>query len=187
MMDRVIQVSFRPAPHAPARSLLATLEIMLGVTAAHSWAGGALPSVPWLVGLAALVFGAGLLLMRGAARLGSLVLGVGVAQFVLHATLSLMSPATGHVHTDTSLLASLHLSWPMLAAHAASALLTALVWRLRQRAVEAVLHAVRLRPLAPTRRVLTPECADPALVHTSTQPWLSSAPRRGPPLLLVSA
>jgi len=65
----VIKVSVRPAPHAVPRSALATLEIMAAATVAHTWAGGALPSVPWLLGVTGMVFGASLLGIRGLAPL----------------------------------------------------------------------------------------------------------------------
>jgi len=181
-------LSVRPARWAALRSALATVEIMLGVTLAHTWAGGTLPSLPWLVGLSGLVYAASLAALRGRAELCRLAIGVGLAQFLLHGFLAWLAPAE-HVHAvhavqDPTALdpTVLGLTWQMAAAHAASALLTLLVWRLRRRAVEAIL--ARTSPvLVPPPDVTT----DPGVFAPHRCPaarvWLLGAPRRGPPLL----
>jgi hypothetical protein len=173
-------VSMGPARWAALRSALATVEIMAGVTLAHSWAGGALPSLPWLIGLAGLVYGASLVALRGRTDLRVLVLGLGLAQLALHGFLSWLAP-DAHVHAVHVLQdrSGLDLTWQMAAAHAASAVLTALVWRARSRAIEVLLTwrtAVPV-PVPAPRSAL----ASTARVLPRARTWLSSAPRRGLP------
>ena len=62
-------MSVRPAPHAVPRSALATFEILTAATIAHTWAGGALPSIPWLLGVTGMVFAASLFVIRDLAPL----------------------------------------------------------------------------------------------------------------------
>jgi hypothetical protein len=155
----VIKVSVRPAPHAVPRSALATLEIMAAATVGHTWAGGALPSVPWLLGVTGMVFGASLLGIRGLAPLRWTVPALGTAQFLLHCLLALMAPA-GHAHGHQTHTALLELSWQILAAHAASGAITALVWHLRRRLLEAIIDWPLLLGSLPFRRLARRPLAD---------------------------
>jgi hypothetical protein len=175
-------VSLRPAPRVGARSCLATAEIIAGVTLAHTWAGGELPSVPWLLGLCGLVLGSSLLVMREKARLRTMILLLGAAQFALHPFLALMAP-TEHVHTAAS-TPMLHLTWQMVAAHAACAVVTGVVWAVRRRALEAIFGWVE------NSAVLLPLWLAPSIGEETSRPsrapwWLAGAPRRGPPLRTV--
>ena len=80
----VFKMSVRPAPHAVPRSALATVEIMVAVTLADTWAGGALPCP-----VAARCHGhSGLrrqpLVVRDLAPLRWMVPGLGAAELLLH-------------------------------------------------------------------------------------------------------
>jgi hypothetical protein len=159
--------------------VLATCEIMAAATAAHSWAGGALPSLPWLLGVTCLVFGATVLVIRDQARLRWMIPALGAAQLALHALLAAMAPP-GHTHAHGHAGAAiLDLSWQMLAAHAASAVVTALVWHLRRRLVEAIMQGPLHAGALVVRRTIVRPLGD--LVVPNGRDWLIGAPRRGPP------
>jgi hypothetical protein len=166
------------------RSALATCEIMAAATAAHSWAGGALPSLPWLLGVTGLAFGATVLVIRDRAPLRWMLPALAAAQFLLHGLLAVMAP-TGHAHGHATGAATLDLSWQMLAAHAASAVVTALVWHLRRRIVDAIIQwpppsgalVVRRKTVGPLGYQAVP----------NGRAWLVGAPRRGPPARLRCA
>lgn len=187
---RVLTVSVRRAPYAAARSLLVTAEIMLGVTLAHTLAGGRLPSPVWVIGLASVVYAATWRLDRGSGASGrqasraSVLRSLSVVtatQLVLHAALAGMAP-TEHAHGAGG-WAALGLTWQMVAAHVASALLTLLVWRARRRALHVVLDWTDVRTA-----VLTPARPAPAgAIESMESPryWTTRAPRRGPPGLAL--
>lgn len=159
--------------------MLATLEIMASTTLAHTWAGGTLPAVPWLIGVTCMVFGASLLVIRGVAPLRWTVLGLGAAQLLLHSLLSVMTPAAGHTHMHGGGGSFLDLSWGMLAAHLASAIVTAVVWRLRRRFLEVILHGTLAINVVPVNRsTFRPVDSTPSI---SRRGWLLVAPTRGPP------
>jgi hypothetical protein len=160
------------------RSALATCEIMAAATAAHSWAGGALPSLPWLLGVTGLAFGATVLVIRDRAPLRWMLPALAAAQFLLHGLLAVMAP-TGHAHGHATGAATLDLSWQMLAAHAASAVVTALVWHLRRRLVEAIMQGPLHAGALVVRRTIVRPLGD--LVVPNGRDWLIGAPRRGPP------
>lgn len=178
-------VELARAPHAVARALAATVLIMVGATAAHSWAGGHLPGFPALVGLAGVVLGAGLLVLRGALGWQVLLPVVLVAQTGLHGMFGLLgvSSAEHASHASGAAMTGAdpsQWSWQMLVAHTISTLLTAAVWWLCQRAAYAVVAALdtwsayltgRRDRRLPGRTRAVPS----ALVH------LVGVPRRGPP------
>lgn len=174
----VSRLTLRPAPRAVPRSVLATGEVMVAATAAHSWAGGALPSLPWLLGVTGLVFGATVLVIRDHAPLRWMLPALVVGQFLLHGLLAVMAP-TGHAHGHATGTATLDISWQMVAAHAASAVVTALVWHLRRRLAEAIVHW----PLHPGALVVRWAAVRPVGVVfvPNVRAWLVGAPRRGPP------
>ena len=70
-------MSVRPTPHAVPRSAMATFEILTAATVAHTWAGGALPSIPWLLGVTGMVFAASLFVIRDLAPLRWMLPGLG--------------------------------------------------------------------------------------------------------------
>ena len=168
-----------PRRWATLRAALATLEIMTVLVAAHTWAGGELPTVGWLAATAGLVFVASNVVLRRRVPLWATVPALTVTQLLLHSWLVVLAPAphSGHVHGS-----ALELTWQMVLAHVAGALATALVWELRRRAVEVVLTwaeaglvpvptlrptVVRRAPLLPLRRLLV------------------VVPLRGPPVSLL--
>lgn len=186
---RVIEVSVRPAKGASARSGLATVEIMAGVTLAHTWAGGSLPALPWLVGLAALVFLASLRVVTGRAPMGRMVLGLAVAQLALHLLLAALAPAAGggpqghHGHAAATATGGWELSWQMVAAHAISAVVTACVWRARRRLMDVVVSWPTLAAAQPAAPRLLASGGSAASLQTRW--FLLATPRRGPPWAVV--
>ncbi|WP_203337457.1 cell division protein FtsQ [Nocardioides limicola] len=168
-------ITFRPARGSLSRTTLATGEIMVGVTLAHTWAGGALPSAGWLIALTGLVFGASWLVVPGRTSMVPMLLGLGVAQFGIHALLMLAAGHGAHL---------LQVSTPMLTAHAVSALLTAAVWRLRRRMLASIIDWPALGPV-PVRTTLAVPLPAPTLPRS--QQVLTAAPRRGPPAALCRA
>lgn len=169
------------------RALLATAEIMLGTVAAHTAAGGALPSPLWIAIAAVLVLGGGLVVLRGKAPLWLAVPALGGTQLLLHCWLVALTPGHDPVaHTmaaphSAGMAPHLELTAPMLLAHLVAALLTAAVWGARRRVVEVLLawstvapRPVPLRPIAPA----------PAGGLRPLPGLLSVAPRRGPPARL---
>lgn len=179
----------RPRLRAVPRAALATAEIMTGVTLAHTWAGGALPGLPWLVALTGVVFAASMPVVTGRASLPWMLAGVGTAQLLIHVVLVSMDPAQDHAghahHVGAAAAAPVDLSWQMIAAHAASALITAAVWRLRRRLADLLLalpwpvsslaDEVRLHGVRRATQAHAPRL------------WLAGAPRRGPPARLRCA
>lgn len=164
------------------RAALSSVEIMVAVTAAHVWAGGELPALPWLLATAGLVYATGCALLRGRFALLPAAVGVGVAQFGLHHLLTAMSPDAAHAHG--SMLGSM--SGQMMLAHALGALATLVVWALRRRAFDALVLWVELltSPLpTASRPVPTTGRRVPPIALRA----LRCLPRRGPPLSLLAA
>lgn len=188
---RVLTVRVVPRPGALLRALPATAEIVLGTVAAHTWAGGSLPSAGWVAAMAALVLLTSVVVLRGKVRAGVAVPALAAAQLLLHCWLVALAPAhqmQGHGMSAMSGHAAagphLELTAPMLAAHAAAALLTAVVWGLRRRAVEVVLAwGSALRVEVPALRAVVPSVPILGRGHRV----LTVAPRRGPPGSLAPA
>lgn len=159
---------------AQSRSAWAATEIMLGVTLAHSAAGGTLPDVPWLLGLAALVYGATLVVLRGWASPVVMLGLLGAGQAVLHLLLGWLAPAHQHATHAPDPAA---LTWQMALAHAASAALTAVVWAVRRQLGRVVAWSAAGGPL--------PVWGAPADVRgrawTPARVWLGAVALRGPP------
>lgn len=173
-----------PRPGAALRSTLATVEILLAVVAAHTWAGGELPSPLWIGGMAALVYGAGSLVLRGRVRLAVAVPALAALQMLMHCWLIALTPQAPAAHAQMhDHAAYLDLTPAMLAAHAAGAVVTALVWELRRRAVEVVLtwSEIGTPPVPAPRRSI----ARYAPVLPLRRP-LVVVPLRGPPVGLAA-
>lgn len=178
------------APYAFARALAATILVMTGATAAHTWAGGHLPGLPALLALSGVLLGAGLLVLRGLVPSALLLPVVLVAQTGLHGMFGLLATPAGHAAGHGAQVAAgadpALWSWSMLAAHAASTLLTAAAWWLCRRSVHTLVTVLALRPAyaggrrdpLPARRAAAPVRS---LVH------LLATPRRGPPVALRHA
>lgn len=175
-----------PRPGAVARALLATLEIVVGTAAAHTWAGGTLPSPAWVAMMAGMVLLASVLVLRGRVGAKVAVPTLAAAQLLLHCWLVALSPAHAAAgHQAHGSAAHLELTVPMVGAHLVAAVLTAVVWTLRRRAVDVVLAwATLLRVVVGTVRRLAPTSA-PAVVRRHLVVLV--APRRGPPAPLAPA
>lgn len=179
-------VELERAPHLWARALAATVLVMSGATAAHTWAGGHLPGLPALLALAGVVLGGGLLFLSGLLGWRLLLPAVAIAQTGLHGAFGVLGSSAEHAAHAVSIQgATAQSSWQMLAAHATGTALTALVWWLCDRTVLAVLVALRLRPAyaaSPRPLLASPERpVRVALVH------LLAAPHRGPPVAAARA
>lgn len=178
-------------------SVLASVEIVLGTVAAHTWAGGALPSASWIMAIAVLVLVGGLVVDHGKIPLKVAVPALAGLQLLLHSWLVALAPthsmsgagmsSTGMSGAGMSSAHSSHLelTTPMVLAHLAAAALTALVWSARRRAIDVLLTwcaQVRVPLLAPA-------LAPAALVRVAEHLrfLLGAASRRGPPLLLARA
>ena len=188
-----------------ARVALVAAEVWLLTTVAHAVAGGELPSMPWLLGLAALVVLATAWVLRSRVTPWLAAGGLAVAQLVLHLLLSASAGASpqagmatgGHAHHDHSATATGtptglldpglldSVSTRMVVAHVLCALLTGFVWWLRRRVVEVVLHLDR-PTTADVRRHAAP--ASPATgAWPHPRPWLLGDPGRAPPRAFVMA
>jgi hypothetical protein len=178
-MSPVLSIQVLPRRRFVLRSALATLEIMTVLVAAHTWAGGTLPSPAWIGTAAAMVFAAGLVVLRGRVPLRLMVPALVVAQLLLHCWMVvLVAPPSGHAHGT-----HVDLTWQMLLAHVVGGVVTALVWELRRRVVEVVLNwsRVGLVPVPTLRRAV----ARYAPVLPLRRP-LVVVPLRGPPVGLAA-
>ena len=177
----MLSVKVLPRRGVTLRAALATLEIMTVLVAAHTWAGGELPSAGWIAGTAGLVFAAGTVAMRRRLPLWALVPALTMAQLFLHSWLVVLAPAShgGHMHAH-----HLDLTWQMVLAHVGGALVTALIWELRRRAVEVVLtwREAGLLPVPSLLRAV----AHVAPLLPLRRP-LVVVPLRGPPVSLLAA
>jgi hypothetical protein len=183
-----------------ARTGLAALEVWLLTVVAHSLAGGAIPSVTWLLVVGALVLAATGVVMRRRAPVWVAAAAVAVAQLGLHVALTAVAPATGmpampmagHDHSGHAVTMSAAepslldgLSTQMLLAHVLSALVTGFVWWLRRRAVEVVLLLVA--PFGGVVRRPAPRLPSPPRPRPHARPWLLGDPGRAPPRPAVAA
>lgn len=164
------------APYALARAVVAAVLVLTAAAAAHTWAGGTLPTGPGLVLIAAVLVAGGWLLFAREAPLWALLPAVSVAQLGLHQTFGLVAEHTHHTTVPDQ-----GWTWQMVLAHACVVAVTALAWWAGARLAATVvsLHAHPARPVV--ARVL-PHRAEVAtrrrLVH------LLVPPRRGPPQAL---
>ena len=168
------------APYALPRALAATAVVVVGALAAHTWAGGTVPTGPGLVLVAAVVLAGGLVLFTREVPLWALLPAVAAAQLGLHESFGLVAE---HSHSSMGTMTGTPVepgwTWQMVAAHLFVTLLTAFLWWAGRRAasyVVALLLAAEL-PVPPRPR---PRPVDvrlgASLVH------LLVPPGRGPPL-----
>lgn len=170
-------VELRRAPYAGWRALAATVLVMCGAVGAHTAAGGRVPDGAALVALGGLVLGGSLLLTHGVLSARWLLPVLALAQVGLHTAFSGVPAAGQHAHHGDHLW-----TWQMLLAHTVVTALTAVVWRLSDRAAIVLLGAL------PT--VALPVEPRPAPLPAATAPrtlaqlfHVTVAPRRGPPVL----
>lgn len=190
-----------------ARVAAVAAEVWLLTTVAHTAAGGALPSLPWLLGLGALVTLATAWVLRSRVTPWLVAAGLAVAQIGLHLALRAMAaaPDSGagtalgrHAHhghaeltataanpgvLDAGLLESV--SARMVLAHVLSALVTGFVWWLRRRVVAEVLRLGRPAPIVVRRRAVVAREAAATRLHPRS--WLVGDPGRAPPRAVVTA
>lgn len=167
------------APHVLARALAATVVVVVGALAAHTWAGGTVPSGPGVALVAAVVLAGGLLLFTREVPLWALLPVVASAQLGLHESFGV---AAAHDHASMSATADLTATpgwtWQMVAAHLFVTLLTAFLWWAGRRAAAYVVALLLGAALpVPTRRQPRPVDVrlGASLVH------LLVPPGRGPP------
>lgn len=157
---------------------LGSLESVAALAFAHLAAGGEVPQPLWLVAFGALVYAASLPVLRRRAGIGLVLPALVVAQVVGHAWLVTLVPAghAGHGHEGGALLG---LTPSMLAAHAAAALVTGVMWVVRRRVVEVLVDwsdpGIVPVPTAARAREL------PVVVRASSLLLGGVAPTRGPP------
>ena len=137
MMTRVNPVLVRPARGATARAAASAAEITSASCFAHWCAGGALPSLPWVAGCAALLFAVGLGFQRGIVTFRWAFLGASAGQLLMHLCLQSTTQAA-HVHDGAS--------WPMVVAHVAGAVATVVVWTIRRRIWDVLVRVESSRP-----------------------------------------
>ncbi len=168
---RVVRVR---APYALARALAATAVALPGALAAHTWAGGTVPSGPGLALVGAVVLAGGLLLFTRDVPLWALLPVVAACQLGLHESFGLVA---GHGH-HASVGADPGWTWQMAAAHLVVTLLTAVLWWAGRRAASYVVSLL-LRPALPVATRLRPR--PPGVRLGSSLVHLLVAPGRGPP------
>lgn len=157
---------------------LGSLESVAALALAHVAAGGEVPQPLWLAAFGALVYAAGLPVLRRRAGIALVLPALVVAQVVGHAWLVALAPAghAGHGHDGGMLLG---LTPAMLAAHGAAALVTGVMWAVRRRVVEVLVRwadpGLVPVPAAPRSPVL------PVVVQASGRLLAGVAPTRGPP------
>lgn len=157
---------------------LGSLESVAALALAHVAAGGEVPQPLWLAAFGALVYAASVPVLRRRAGIGVVLPALVVAQVIGHAWLVALVPAghAGHGHEGGALLG---LTPSMLAAHAAAALVTGVMWAVRRRVVEVLVHwsAPGLLPAPASLR----DRAVPVVVRASGRLLDGVAPTRGPP------
>ena len=170
------------APYALARALGATVVVVTGALAAHTWAGGTVPTAPGLALVAAVVLAGGVLLFTHRVPAWALLPVVASAQLGLHESFGLVGDHTHHaaVHAASHTAAGPDpgWTWQMVSAHLFVTLLTAVLWWAGRRAASYAV-SFRVHPahlvVAELRRRRTEVRLHAGLVH------LLVSPRRGPP------
>ncbi len=175
------------------RTARASVEVWSLTVVAHTVAGGALPSLPWLVGVAGLVTVSTAWVLRRSVRPAVMLPVLVLCQLGLHALFATLSPAgaaVGHApgHAQHAAAPSSwwmeELSPRMAAAHVLCALLTAVVWWVRRWVVDVVLSLGR--PLAVAMRPATIAGVARASLGTALV-WLVGSPGRAPPCAAMPA
>lgn len=157
---------------------LAAAETTAALALAHTAAGGVLPSTGWLLTIAATVYAASLVVLRGRLPVRVALPALLGTQVLLHAWLVTLTSGTGaHPHGGGS-HGLLGLDWPMLLAHLAAGLVAAAAWVLRRRAVDVLLGwSDRPTPHVSHRGRLRTKGA----IARPRQHHLASHRKRGPP------
>ncbi len=174
-MSTELRVECKRAPYPLGRALTATILVMAGAVLAHTWAGGATPTLPGMALLSTVVFAGGVAVLGRSTSIFVLLPAVALAQVGLHQTFGLVGE---HSHQVASVDVT-GWTWRMVLAHAGVTLLTALLWWAAQRA--AVVIVLLLTRTA--HRALGPRQPRRATVRVlaSREALLAASPRRGPP------
>ena len=171
------------------RKARASAEVWALTVLAHSSAGGGLPSLAWLVGVAALVAVSTAWVLRGSVSLAVMLPVLALCQLGLHLLFAGLAPSghagVGHEHhASPSPWWTDELAPRMLAAHLLCAVLTGVVWWVRRAVVAVVLGLARPFPGVSWRRAW----AAHALSSLGTaRVWLVGDPGRAPPGVLAPA
>ncbi|WP_210650426.1 hypothetical protein [Nocardioides sp. SYSU D00065] len=167
------------APHVLARAVAATVVATTGAAAAHTWAGGDVPTGPGLLLVTAVLLASSLLLFAREVPQWALLPAVAAAQLGLHESFGLAD----HQH-HAAVPSEAGWTWQMLVAHLCVAVLTAAAWWAGRRAASYVV-SLRLHPALPVAP--RPRLGPAAGWTRSSLTHLLVSPRRGPPLALVPA
>jgi hypothetical protein len=167
------------APYALARAVAATAVGVTGAAAAHTWAGGDVPTGPGLVLVGAVVLAGSLLVFRRDVPAWALLPLVAAAQLGVHESFGLVA---AHDHGAAVTSADPGWTWQMVLAHVFVTLLTAVAWWAGRRAASYAV-SVRERP-ALTVATRLPRRPDDVPERRSRVHLLVS-PRRGPPPMVL--
>lgn len=166
------------APYALARAVAATVVVVPGALAAHTWAGGTVPTAPGLVLVTAVVLAAGLLLFTRDVPVWALLPAVAAGQLGLHESFGLVADHAHHASAGPDP------GWTgqMAGAHLFVTVLTAVLWWAGRRAASYVVSF--------PRRAVVPVLSAPLRRRTDARrhaalPHLLVSPRRGPPLVVL--
>ncbi|WP_345269088.1 hypothetical protein [Nocardioides nanhaiensis] len=177
-------------PGAWWRSARCTAETLLVVVLAHSLAGGSLPGAGWLAAVAVLMTVCGVAVLRGRVRLAVALPLLVAAQLLLHAWMHTLAAGEHAAHAAHATHAAgsgavAGLDLPMLLAHLAGAVVTAVAWDLRARVVRVVVEVADAALLPPPAVPSAPPAARRVVVRLQQRPLLVS-PLRGPPVAVAS-
>jgi hypothetical protein len=170
----VLIVRRMPPRGVRVRSALTTLESLAALLIAHLAAGGALPSLCWVLAAAPAAYVASWLVLSGRASIRLLLPGLVGVQLFGHVCLEALATHDHAAHGE----ATFGLSPAMLIAHVAAGAVTTLAWVLRRRVAEFLTwwwHRPRIIVLRPRPSAIE---VDPAL---PVELLLAAAPTRGPP------
>ena len=167
------------APYVLGRALAATTVAVTGAAAAHTWAGGDVPTGPGLLLVAAVVLAGSLLTFRRDVPAWALLPVVAAVQLGVHESFGLVA---AHDHAVATSATHPAWTWQIVLAHGFVTLLTAVLWWVGRR-VASYAVSCRTRPALPVATRLPRRPVDaPArrsLVH------LLVSPGRGPPLAVL--
>jgi len=184
LVDMGARVVRTRAPYVLPRAVAATVVAVVGALAAHTWAGGTVPTGPGLALVAAVVVAGGVLLFTREVPVWALMPLVAAAQLGLHESFGLVAE---HSHGSmpsmpsmTSVPDEAGWTWQMVAAHLFVTLLTAFLWWVGRRAASYVV-ALLLATAPPVATRPRPRPVDvrlgASLVHRVVPP--GRAPPRG--------
>jgi hypothetical protein len=171
------------APYAVARALAATVVVVIGAAAAHTWAGGTVPTAPGLLLVSAVVLGGGLMLFTREVPLRAVLPAVAAAQLGLHESFGLVADHSAHAHHAAAAAPEPGWTWQMVLAHAGVTVLTAVLWWAGRRLASLVVTFGAGTAAAVLPRLRAPR----ARVRAHARSACLASPRRGPPPAVTCA